>query len=58
MDVPALAAALSRLSRFAAGAGKRLTGIEVNPLMVLPEGRGALVLDAVITLEERDAARS
>jgi acyl-CoA synthetase (NDP forming) len=58
MDVPALAAALSRLSRFAAGAGKRLSGIEVNPLMVLPEGRGALALDAVITLEERDAARS
>jgi succinyl-CoA synthetase beta subunit len=29
----------------------------VNPLMVLPAGRGALALDAVITLEESDAAR-
>lgn len=58
MDVAALAAALSRLSRFAAGAGERLSGIEVNPLMVLPEGRGALALDAVITLEPHDAARS
>ncbi len=58
MDVGALAAALSRLSRFAAAAGPRLSGIEVNPLMVLPEGRGALALDAVITLEPHDAARS
>lgn len=57
MDVPALAAALSRLSRFAAAAGPRLSGIEVNPLMVLPAGRGALALDAVMTLEESDAAR-
>jgi acyl-CoA synthetase (NDP forming) len=57
MDVAALAAALSRLSRFAAAAGPRLSGIEVNPLMVLPAGRGALALDAVITLEESDAAR-
>ncbi len=57
MDVAALAAALSRLSCFAAAAGPRLSGVEVNPLMVLPEGRGALALDAVITLEDADAAR-
>ena len=58
MDVPALAGALSRLSRFAAGAGPRLAGLEVNPILVLPEGRGAVALDAVLTLEETDAARS
>jgi acyl-CoA synthetase (NDP forming) len=58
MDVPALAAALSRLSRFATAAGPRLQGVEVNPIMVLPAGRGAVALDAVITLEEPDAARS
>ncbi|WP_144184618.1 acetate--CoA ligase family protein [Elioraea rosea] len=52
MDVAALAAALSRLSCFAASAGPRLAGVEVNPLMVLPEGRGALALDAVLTLED------
>lgn len=57
MDVAALAAALSRLSCFAVAAGPRLSGVEVNPLMVLPEGRGALALDAVITLEDADAAR-
>jgi acyl-CoA synthetase (NDP forming) len=57
MDVASLAGSLSRLSRFAAAAGPRLSGIEVNPLMVLPEGQGALALDAVITLEESDAAR-
>jgi succinyl-CoA synthetase beta subunit len=57
MDVASLAGSLSRLSRFAAAAGPRLSGIEVNPLMVRPEGQGALALDAVITLEESDAAR-
>jgi acyl-CoA synthetase (NDP forming) len=57
MDIAALAAALSRLSRFAAAAGPRLQGVEVNPIMVLPAGRGAVALDAVITLEEPDAAR-
>ena len=56
MDIPALAAALSRLSRFAAGAGPRLRGLEVNPILVLPEGRGAVALDALLTLEETDAA--
>jgi acyl-CoA synthetase (NDP forming) len=59
MDVLALAAALSRLSCFAAAAGPRLSGVEVNPMMVLPEGRGAVALDAVMTLEESPhAARS
>lgn len=55
-DVAALAAALSRLSRFAAGAGPRLVGVEVNPILVLPEGQGAVALDAVVTLEESHAA--
>ena len=47
-DVGALAAALSRLSIFAAAHGERLDSAEVNPFVVLPEGRGALALDAVI----------
>ena len=51
-DVKALAAALSALSRFAAGAGGRLAGVDVNPLLVLPEGQGAFAADAVIEIEE------
>jgi acyl-CoA synthetase (NDP forming) len=51
-DVKALAAALSALSRFAAGADERLLSVDVNPLLVLPEGQGAFAADAVIEVEE------
>ena len=51
-DVAALASALSALSRFAAGAGERLAGVDVNPLLVLPEGQGAFAADAVIEIED------
>ena len=51
-DVGALAAALSRLSIFAAAHGERIDSAEVNPFVVLPEGRGALALDAVIVTRE------
>ena len=47
-DVAALAAALSRLSVFAAEHGDRIDSAEVNPFVVLPEGQGAVALDAVI----------
>lgn len=49
-DVPALAAALAALSRFAAAAGPRLVSAEVNPLLVLPAGEGAFAADAVVEL--------
>ena len=49
-DVPALAKALSALSAFAAAAGPRLAGVDVNPLLVLPAGQGCFAADAVIEL--------
>jgi hypothetical protein len=49
-DVVALAQALSSLSGFAAAAGPRLAGIDVNPLLVLPAGQGCYAADAVIEL--------
>lgn len=51
-DVRALAAALARLSVFGAKAGPRLRSVDVNPIMVLPEGQGAVALDAVIELAD------
>ncbi len=54
-DVPALAQALAALSAFAAAAGPRLASVDVNPLLVLPEGQGCFTADAVIELG-RDAA--
>ncbi|MBI1776140.1 MAG: acetate--CoA ligase family protein [Proteobacteria bacterium] len=46
MDLEALAAALSRLSVFAAANAERIESIDINPFIVLP--RGALAVDALI----------
>ncbi|HZU91477.1 MAG TPA: acetate--CoA ligase family protein [Stellaceae bacterium] len=47
-DVDALAEALSRLSVFAAAQAGRFASIEINPLLVRPEGLGVAALDALI----------
>jgi acetate---CoA ligase (ADP-forming) len=48
VDLAALAKALATLSRFAAAQGPALKSLDVNPFLVLPEGQGALALDAVV----------
>ena len=55
-DVAALAAALSRLSVFAVAHGGRIDSAEINPFVVLPEGRGAVALDAVIVTRRTGAS--
>ena len=47
-DVDALADAVAALSRFAAAHADTLGSVDVNPFVVLPEGRGGLALDALI----------
>jgi acyl-CoA synthetase (NDP forming) len=47
-DVDALAEALSRLSVFAAAQAGRFASIEINPLLVRPQGQGVAALDALI----------
>ena len=47
-DLGALATALAALSRFAAAQGTALKSLDINPFLVLPEGQGALALDAVL----------
>jgi acetate---CoA ligase (ADP-forming) len=47
-DLAALAAALAQISRLAASQGPRLKSLDVNPFLVLPQGKGALALDAVV----------
>ncbi|MDP0927385.1 acetate--CoA ligase family protein [Paracoccus onubensis] len=54
VDLDALARSLSCLSVFAAGAGARLVSVDLNPVLALPEGEGAVALDAVIELEEAE----
>jgi acyl-CoA synthetase (NDP forming) len=49
-DVASLARALSALSAFAVAAGERLEAVDVNPMLVLPEGQGCFAADAVIEI--------
>jgi acetate---CoA ligase (ADP-forming) len=54
-DVDALARVLARISQFAASHADDIESIDVNPLRVLPEGRGVVALDALIVPRRADA---
>ena len=47
-DIDAAAKLLSNLSRFAASADERLVSIDLNPVVILEKGKGAVALDALI----------
>ncbi len=47
-DLPALVAAICRFSWLAADLGEAPFEVEVNPLIVLPQGRGVRVVDALV----------
>ncbi|MGI6856755.1 acetate--CoA ligase family protein [Mesorhizobium sp. 1B3] len=49
-DINAAVKLLSNLSKFAASADQRLLSIDLNPVVILEEGKGALALDALIEL--------
>lgn len=51
-DIDALVRAVSLVSSFAARLGPRLQALDLNPLLVRPEGKGIVVLDAAIVLDE------
>lgn len=44
-DVPALEKALLNISRLVIDYGEKITELEINPLIVLPEGKGVLAVD-------------
>lgn len=52
-DVQAAAKAVAALSRFAARHAQDVSEIDINPLMVLEQGRGAHALDALLVPEEQ-----
>jgi acyl-CoA synthetase (NDP forming) len=47
-DIEALARALSLLSAYADRFRDKLDSIDINPLTVLPEGKGVIALDALV----------
>lgn len=49
-DVTALARMLARLSAFATAAGPRLSSLDLNPVLALPEGEGAFAADAMLEI--------
>jgi acyl-CoA synthetase (NDP forming) len=51
-DLQALFTALACLSQFAAAHAETIESVDINPFLVLPEGRGAVVLDASIIPRE------
>jgi succinyl-CoA synthetase beta subunit len=55
-DIAALATMLARLSSFAVAAGPRLSAIDLNPVIVMPQGQGAFAVDAVIEVNTASEA--
>lgn len=55
-DVAALADLLVRVSEFAVAAGDSLESLDINPVLVRPDGQGAVALDALIIGREDDRA--
>jgi acetate---CoA ligase (ADP-forming) len=51
-DIPALAETLVKVSRMAVALGPRLEQLDINPLIVLPEGGGVKVADALVILAQ------
>jgi acyl-CoA synthetase (NDP forming) len=47
-DLPAAIAAILAIARYAEANRERLLELDVNPLLLLPEGQGALAVDALI----------
>ncbi len=52
-DVAAAAKAIAALGEAVLAGGDMLREVEVNPLLVMPEGRGAVAVDALVLLTEK-----
>jgi acyl-CoA synthetase (NDP forming) len=55
-DTEGLAQALAALSQFSAANADWLEGVDINPIIVLPAGQGAIGVDAVVTVDRMGAA--
>lgn len=49
-DVDALCDAMVGLSRLASSFGDQLAGLDINPLIVLPKGKGVVAVDALVQI--------
>lgn len=53
-DIKALAKTIAQVSSMAMALGPRLKELDINPLIVLPEGQGVRVADALAVLQDGD----
>ncbi len=51
-DIPALVAAILACTRYADAQRERLTELDLNPIIVRPQGLGAIAVDALVRLRE------
>jgi acetate---CoA ligase (ADP-forming) len=56
-DVTAAARAIAALCTAVLAGGSRLREVEINPLLVMPQGQGAVAVDALVLLEQPSADR-
>jgi succinyl-CoA synthetase beta subunit len=50
-DVEALSAAIAAVSRLAVSFADQLAGLDINPLIVLPNGQGVIAVDALVEIQ-------
>ncbi len=50
-DLDALCGAIVGLSRLASSLGDQLAGLDINPLIVLPQGSGVVAVDALVEIQ-------
>jgi hypothetical protein len=50
-DVDALCGAIVGVSHLAVALGDQLLGLDINPMIVLPKGQGAVAVDAVVEIQ-------
>ncbi len=55
-DRAALVGLLAQFSQFAAGLDEAVIAVDLNPVGVLPEGRGVRIMDAAIELASKESA--
>jgi hypothetical protein len=50
-DVDTLCDAIVGVSQLAVALGDQLLGLDINPMIVLPKGQGAVAVDAVVEMQ-------
>ena len=53
-DIEAIVDVLLKLSKFATDLESVVSKVDINPLIVLEEGKGVKALDALVILKEKD----